>query len=84
MSKLVALGIIAGVRLPHIIEGVDVQTADQLVDLATKQRLMSLRPSLFRKNDPDWPAKVVSVAIVAEEAEPETKKGKKSAGDHPA
>lgn len=67
-NKLVPLNILAGVRLPHNIEGVDVQTADQLVDLATKQRLMSLRPSLFAKNDPDRPAKVVEVEIVAEPA----------------
>jgi hypothetical protein len=61
-----------------------------LIDLETKQRLMSLRPGLFLKGDPDWPKKVVSVEIVAdaetkETAEERPKKGsKKSDSDNPA
>jgi len=100
MSKQVRLGIRPGIRLPHNIEGVEVVSADQLVDLKTKQRLMVLRPGLFQKGDPDWPKKVVSVEIVAEaetkattEAAPAEaaeegpvagKGGKKSGSDNPA
>jgi hypothetical protein len=99
MSKQVRLGIRPGIRLPHNIEGIQVETADQLVSLETKHRLMALRPNLFRQNDPDWPKKVVSVEVVAEaeieataeaepaeatEEKPVAKKGGKKSGSDPA
>jgi len=63
-ENLVKLNIVPGVRLPHNIEGVQVSDAGMLVQLKEKQRLMSLRPGLFHKNDSDWPSKVERVEIV--------------------
>lgn len=77
MSKLVRANIIPGVRLPHNIEGVQIDNHDQLIELADKQRLMALRPNLFSKKDADWPAKVASVElreIVEEEPKPKVVK----------
>lgn len=64
MSNLVKLNIVPGIKLPHNVEGVQVSDAGMLVEMEVKQRLMTLRPHLFHKSDPDWPSKVERVEIV--------------------